>query len=110
MERVWLWLRERFLSLRVFPDLEAIVDACCHAWNAFTDDPHRIRSLCLQPWIKKVIGYARRYQVSIRRSGAARLKASRICFSISISAKKAAPMPTISKPSASDTGPVPNTA
>jgi len=56
MERVWLWLRERFLSLRVFPDFDAIVDACCHAWNAFADDPDRIRSLCLQPWIRTVIG------------------------------------------------------
>jgi len=56
MERIRLWLRERFLSLRVFPDFEAIVDACCHAWSAFADDPHRIRSLCLQPWIQKAIG------------------------------------------------------
>ena len=56
MERIRLWLRERFLSLRVFPDFEAIVDACCHAWSAFADDPDRIRSLCLQPWIRKVIG------------------------------------------------------
>ena len=56
MERVWLWLRERFLSLRVFPDFDAIVDACRHAWNAFADDPDRIQSLCLQPWIRNVIG------------------------------------------------------
>lgn len=55
MERVWLWLRERFLSLRVFPHFDAIVHACCHAWKAFADDPDRIRSLCLQPWIQKVI-------------------------------------------------------
>ena len=56
MERVWLWLRERFLSPRVFTGFEAIVDARRHAWNAFADDPDRIRSLCLQPWIQKVIG------------------------------------------------------
>lgn len=55
MERVWLWLRERFLSLRLFPDYDAIVDVCCAAWNAFAKDVERIRSLCLQPWIKKVI-------------------------------------------------------
>lgn len=59
MERVRL--PERVLSLRVFPDVEAIVDACRHAWNAFADDPDRIRSLCLQPWIRKGIGWARRY-------------------------------------------------
>ncbi|MFO7853674.1 MAG: hypothetical protein R6V44_00305 [Paracoccaceae bacterium] len=55
MERVRLWLRERFLGLRVFPDFDAIVDACRHAWNAFADDSDRIRSLCLQPWIRRFI-------------------------------------------------------
>ncbi len=55
MERVWLYLRERFLSLRVFPDYDTIVDACCAAWNAFADDADRIRSLCLQPWIKRLL-------------------------------------------------------
>jgi len=36
VERVWLYLRERFLSLRVLNDTEAIIDACCDAWNALT--------------------------------------------------------------------------
>lgn len=31
MERVWLYLRERCLSLRLLPDTEAILDACCEA-------------------------------------------------------------------------------
>jgi hypothetical protein len=56
MERVWLYLRERFLSLRLLEDYDAILDACCTAWNAVADDPDRIRSLCFHPWIKKVIG------------------------------------------------------
>ena len=55
VERLWLYLRERFLSLRVFEDQEAIIDACCQAWNAVADDADRIKSLCLQPWIRKVI-------------------------------------------------------
>lgn len=29
LERVWLYLRERNLSLRVLDDTEAIIDACC---------------------------------------------------------------------------------
>ncbi len=62
VQRVQLRLRERFLGLRVFPDFDAIVDACRHAWNAFADDSERIRSLCLQPRIGKVIGQARRYE------------------------------------------------
>jgi transposase len=56
MERVWLYLRERFLSLRLLADDEAIVEACCTAWNALADDVERLRSLCLHPWIRKVIG------------------------------------------------------
>lgn len=55
MERVWLYLRERYLSLRVFRDDTEIVDACCQAWNAIADDVDRLRSLCLQPWIERVI-------------------------------------------------------
>lgn len=55
IERVWLFLRERSLSLQVWPDREAIVQACCDAWNALADHPQRIQSLCLQPWVKKVI-------------------------------------------------------
>ena len=56
MERVWHHLRERFLSLRLLEDYDAIVEACCTAWNAIAEDADRIRSLCLYPWIQKVIG------------------------------------------------------
>ena len=55
VERVWLYLRERFLSLRVLDDTEAIIDACCKAWIALIEEPERIRSLCAYPWIMKVI-------------------------------------------------------
>ncbi len=55
IERVWLFLRECFLSLQLWSDPEDIVKACCDAWNALADRPHRIQSLCLQPWVKKVI-------------------------------------------------------
>ena len=54
VERVWLYLRERFLSLRVFRDYRAIVDACCEAWNRLVAETGRLRSLCDQPWIRKV--------------------------------------------------------
>lgn len=55
MERVWLYLRERFLSLRLLEGYDAILDACCTAWNTIADDTDRIRSLCLYPYIQKVI-------------------------------------------------------
>ena len=54
VERVWLYLRERFLSLRVFADYRAIVDACCDASRRLVAEPGRLRSLCNQRWITKV--------------------------------------------------------
>lgn len=45
VERVWLFLRERFPSFRLFADQTAIINACCHAWNALTADTGRIPSL-----------------------------------------------------------------
>ena len=59
MERVRLYLRARFLSLRVFQGSGAIVDACCAAWNAVADDSERGHSRCLSPRIAKVTGSAR---------------------------------------------------
>ena len=53
VERVWLYLRERHLSLRLHRDYDAIVDAACHAWRQLT--PQRLRSLCAYPWITEVI-------------------------------------------------------
>lgn len=55
VERVWLFLREKLMSLRVFPDQAAIIDACCDAWNALVAEAGRIKSLCFPPWLQKVI-------------------------------------------------------
>jgi transposase len=54
VERVWLYLRERFLSLRLLPSTDAIIDACCQAWSRLIAEPGRLRSLCGYPWIEKV--------------------------------------------------------
>lgn len=53
VERVWLYLRERYLSFRVLDDTKA-VEACCRAWRMLIADKDRIRSLCAYPWILKV--------------------------------------------------------
>jgi hypothetical protein len=50
IERVWLYLRERFLSHRLWPGYDDILDACCAAWNALLAEPGRIRSLCTLDW------------------------------------------------------------
>lgn len=33
IEKVWQYLRDRYLSARLFSGTRAIVDACCAAWN-----------------------------------------------------------------------------
>ena len=52
IERVWLFLRERSLSHRLLESYDAVVDACCSAWNQLT--PERLRSLCQFPYIQQV--------------------------------------------------------
>ena len=54
VERVWLYLKERFLSHRLHADYEAIVEAACDAWNRLRNEVGRIKSLCSYPWIPKV--------------------------------------------------------
>ena len=54
IERVWLYLRERFLSHRLWPSYQEILDACCAAWNRFRAEPGRIRSLCSFEWLASV--------------------------------------------------------
>ncbi len=54
VERVWLYLKERFLSHRLLDDYDAIVDAACNAWNRLLAETERIRSLCSYPWIPAV--------------------------------------------------------
>ena len=54
IERVWLYLRERFLSHRLCPTYDDILDACCQAWNALLAETGRIRSLCALDWTMTV--------------------------------------------------------
>ncbi|XEY22053.1 transposase [Azospirillum sp. HJ39] len=63
VERVWLYLRERFLSHhRLLDDADAVVQACCDAWNALADTPGHLRSLTSYPWLSCVNNWAWRYQ------------------------------------------------
>lgn len=51
-EQVWQVLRDRYLANRCFESYEAIVDACCDAWNIFTGQVNAIRNLCSRVWAK----------------------------------------------------------
>ena len=50
IERVWQYLRDRYLSGRLFTDDAAILDACCDAWNRLLAETGRIRSLADRAW------------------------------------------------------------
>ena len=54
VERVWRYLKERFLSHRLHAEYEAIVDAACKAWRRLTGEGGRIKSPCTYPWIPKL--------------------------------------------------------
>ena len=51
VERLWLFLKQRYLSHRLLEDYDAIVAAACAAWQRLTADAGRITSLCSYPWI-----------------------------------------------------------
>lgn len=50
VENVWQFMRDNWLSNRVFKSYEDIVDHCCHAWNKLIDQPWRIMSIGLREW------------------------------------------------------------
>ncbi len=52
VERFWLYLKERFLSHRLWPTYNDILDACCRAWNTARAEAGRIRSLCSYDWAR----------------------------------------------------------
>lgn len=50
VENVWAYLRGNKLSNRVFATYDAIVDACCDAWNWLASQSKRITSIRSRAW------------------------------------------------------------
>lgn len=50
VENIWQFIRENWLSNRVFLSYEDIVDHCCYAWNKLIDQPWTIISIGLREW------------------------------------------------------------
>jgi transposase len=50
VENVWQFLRENWLSNRVFTSYSDILDHCCAAWSRLVDQPWRIMSIGLRDW------------------------------------------------------------
>ncbi len=49
-ENVWEYLRKNNLALRVLDDYDAIVEACCTAWNNLIAIPDRLASITKRQW------------------------------------------------------------
>jgi len=56
VEQVWAYLRANFLSHRVWNSYDAIVNACCNAWNKLMSTPERLASITHRIWAKAVNG------------------------------------------------------
>ena len=48
VENVWQFMRDNWLSNRIFKSYEDIVALCCQAWNNLIDQPWKIMSLHAQ--------------------------------------------------------------
>ena len=51
VERIWLYLRERYLSHRVLRDYRAVLDAACGAWTRLLAETGRLASLTAYPYL-----------------------------------------------------------
>ena len=54
VENIWQFLRQNYLANSVYQTYEAIVDACCDAWNALVAAPETIRSIASRAWAEAV--------------------------------------------------------
>ena len=50
VENIWQFMRDNWLSNRVFKGYDDIVAHCCAAWNNLVDQPWRIRSIGKRSW------------------------------------------------------------
>ena len=50
VENVWQFMRDNWLSNRVFQTYDAILDHCCEAWNKLIEQPWRIMSIGMRDW------------------------------------------------------------
>jgi hypothetical protein len=50
VENVWQFMRDNWLSNRIFASYDDILDHCCFEWNKLISQPWRIMSLGLRQW------------------------------------------------------------
>ncbi len=49
-ENIWQFMRDNWLSNRVFVSYDDILDHCCEAWNKLVEKPWVIMSIGLRQW------------------------------------------------------------
>ncbi len=50
VEHIWQFMRDNWLSNRIFKSHNDILDHCCFAWNQLIKQPWRIMSIGLRDW------------------------------------------------------------
>jgi hypothetical protein len=50
VETIWQFMRDNWLSNRVFDSYKNIVDHCCYAWNRLVAQPWTIMSIGFREW------------------------------------------------------------
>ena len=50
VENIWQFMRDNWLSNRVFRSYDDILDHCAYAWNKLVEQPWKIMSIGLRTW------------------------------------------------------------
>lgn len=50
VENIWQFMRDNWLSNRIFKSYDEIVAHCCQAWNKLIDQPWKIISIGQRDW------------------------------------------------------------
>ena len=53
VENIWQFMRDNWLSNRVFGSHDEIVDHCCFAWNKLVEQPWKIMSIGRRQWAQE---------------------------------------------------------
>ena len=54
-ENIWQFMRDNWLSNRVFLNADDLVDHCCDTWNKLEAQPWRIMSIGLRDWARVLV-------------------------------------------------------
>lgn len=50
VENLWQFMRDNWLSNRIFTSYDQILDICCEAWNKLVEQPWTIMSIGNRDW------------------------------------------------------------